>query len=230
MAGEFEDPEFPRFTALYVGTVFDRADPQGVGRVRVKIPGLVDPATDWAFPLGVPFGGQAQRGFFSPPELGAAVGVLFNQGDVDEPYYFSGWWGAPGGQNEVPTGATVTSNGDNKVFESGAWRIDIDDRPASLKLKILDKTNFDEVTIDAVTREVLVKTTKVILDAGTIELGAGASEALVLGNSFRTFLNTQIGIFNAHIHPDPISGFSGPPTTTMTTMSTSLLSLVTFTN
>ena len=51
MAGEF-DTDDPRYTALYIGEVVDRDDPEGLGRVRLRIPGLVDPASSWAFPLG----------------------------------------------------------------------------------------------------------------------------------------------------------------------------------
>jgi hypothetical protein len=47
MAGEF-DTDDPRYTALYIDEVVDRDDPEGLGRVRVRIPGLVDPE----FPLG----------------------------------------------------------------------------------------------------------------------------------------------------------------------------------
>lgn len=38
-----------------------------------------------------------------------------------------------------------------------------------------------------------------------IDLGEGASERLVLGDSFKTF-------FDAHVHPDPVGGTTGPPT------------------
>src|SRR5215831_13124728 len=81
MAGEF-DTDDPRYTALYIGHVVDRADPEGLGRVRVRIPGLVEPASAWAYPLGTLGGGSDRRGFFCVPEQGAEVGVLFCQGDV----------------------------------------------------------------------------------------------------------------------------------------------------
>lgn len=51
---------------------------------------------------------------------------------------------------------------------------------------------------------------KVVIDSGEIELGEGATEKLVLGDSFMT-------LFNIHTHPDPVSGSSGPPTEQMTT-------------
>ena len=65
-----------RFFAVYEGTVFDRADPKKVGRVRVEIPGLMDnPASGWAWPIGMPGGGTAQQGMKWIPKVGAEVVV-----------------------------------------------------------------------------------------------------------------------------------------------------------
>ena len=69
-----------RYPGLYIGEVVDREDPEGIGRVRVRIPGLVEPASNWAFPLGTVGGGSDRRGFYSVPEKGAEVGVLFTTG------------------------------------------------------------------------------------------------------------------------------------------------------
>lgn len=49
---------------------------------------------------------------------------------------------------------------------------------------------------------------KIIIDAGTIELGDGATEQLILGNKF-------MSLFNSHIHPTG-TGPSGPSTIPMT--------------
>lgn len=52
--------------------------PKGFGRVRVRIPGLIEPASVSAFPLGTVGGGSERCGFFAVPEKGAKVGVLFH--------------------------------------------------------------------------------------------------------------------------------------------------------
>ena len=95
MARDIDDAT--QHLGLYVGEVVDRADPEGLGRVRVRIPGLIEPASAWAFPLGTLGGGTDRRGFFAVPERGAEVGVLFHQGDVDHPFYLAGHWGKPDG-------------------------------------------------------------------------------------------------------------------------------------
>lgn len=164
---EEESPEakFPKFGFLYIGTVTDRNDPDGVGRVRINIPGLVDPATDWAFPLGVPLAGVAQRGFFSPPLVGAMVGVLFNQRNIESPFYLSGIWGRPGGVSEVPTNSEIDGD-DSGVYplETKEWLIEIDDKNSVLRAT--RKSTGDKVELDGVARKATtqVDTTSIVVD------------------------------------------------------------------
>lgn len=151
MAGEF-DTDDPRYTALYIGEVVDREDPELLGRVRVRIPGLVDPASAWAFPLGTVGGGSDRRGFFAIPEKGAEVGVLFHQGDVDHPFYLCGHWGKPDGNAEVPEPVRELSKEDApkvRAFETERFLLVFDDRSGAEKLVLKDKTSGDLITIDA---------------------------------------------------------------------------------
>lgn len=161
MAGEF-DTDDPRYTALYIGDVVDREDPEGLGRVRVRIPGLVDPASAWAFPLGTVGGGSDRRGFFAVPEKGAEVGVLFHQGDVDHPFYLCGHWGKPDGKAEVPEPVRDLSKEDApkvRAFETERFLLVFDDRSGSEKLLLKDKSTEDLITIDAGTG-IRIKTAK----------------------------------------------------------------------
>ncbi len=226
---EASEAEFPRYGFLYIGTVTDRNDPDKVGRVRINIPGLVDPATDWAFPLGVPLGGVAQRGFFSPPIVGATVGVLFNQGSLESPFYLTGIWGRPGGVPETPTNSEIDGD-DSGVYplETKEWLIEIDDKNSVLRAahkttgdkfeldavarKAITSANgkfveidgaADKVTIDASGKSIIVDgaASKITLEAGEIKLGASAAEAIIKGDVFRTFLNAFLSsTFNAHTH------------------------------
>lgn len=161
MAGEF-DTEDPRYTALYIGHVVDREDPECLGRVRVRIPGLVEPASAWAFPLGTLGGGSDKRGFYSVPEKGAEVGVLFHQGDIDHPFYLSGHWGRPGGNTEVPEPVRGLSKEDApkvRAFETERFLLVFDERSGSEGLLLKDKASGDLITIDAGTG-IRVKTAK----------------------------------------------------------------------
>lgn len=165
MGGEF-DTDDPRYTALYIGEVVDRDDPEGLGRVRVRIPGLVDPASPWAFPLGTVGGGSDRRGFFSVPEKGAEVGVLFHQGDVDHPFYLCGHWGKPGGQAEVPEAARDLPKEDApqvRAFETGRFLLVFDDRSGKEAFLIKDKRSGDQIEFDGVGMGITIKGTSALL-------------------------------------------------------------------
>jgi len=164
MAG-FDEDEV-RYPALYIGEVVDREDPEGIGRVRVRIPGLVEPASAWAFPLGTVGGGSARRGFFAVPETGAEVGVLFHQGDVDHPYYLCGHWGKPDGQAEVPEpsrGLPKEEAPQVRAFETGRFLLVFDDREGKEALVIKDKRSGDQIELDGAGMGITVKATSALI-------------------------------------------------------------------
>jgi uncharacterized protein involved in type VI secretion and phage assembly len=165
MAREF-DTEDPRYTALYIGEVVEREDPEGLGRVRVRIPGLIEPASAWAFPLGTVGGGSDRRGLFAVPEKGAEVGVLFHQGDVDHPFYLCGHWGKPNGEAEVPESARGLSKEEApqvRAFETGRFLLTFDDRGGKEALIIKDKKSGDQVEFDGVGMGITIKATSALL-------------------------------------------------------------------
>jgi uncharacterized protein involved in type VI secretion and phage assembly len=165
MAGEF-DTRDPRYTGLYIGQVVDHADPERLGRVRVKIPGLVEPASAWAFPLGTVGGGSDRRGFFAVPESGAEVGVLFHQGDIDYPYYLSGHWGKPEGATEIPEPARDLSAADTphvRAFETARFLLVFDDRAGHEALLIKDKRSGDQIEFDGAAMGITIKATSALI-------------------------------------------------------------------
>lgn len=155
-----------RYPGLYIGEVVDREDAERLGRVRVRIPGLVEPASNWAFPLGTVGGGSDRRGFFSVPEKGSEVGVLFHQGDVDHPYYLCGHWGKPDGQAEVPEPARGLSKEEApqvRAFETGRFLLVFDDREGKEALVIKDKRSGDQVEFDGAAMGITIKATSGLL-------------------------------------------------------------------
>lgn len=148
----------PRYFGLYRGLVVDNVDPEKMGRVTIVIPGLVEPASNWAWPFAMG-GGSSQNGGWDVPKKGASVGVFFHAGDIDEPNYVNGWYA----RNEAPSPVAGNSpeNAANKIkcFES-------DDHL---------------VVLDGVKGQVLIKDKKsgllISMKDGKIELGG---EGLVL--------------------------------------------------
>ena len=162
-----------RLTGMYVGYVTHRKDPEGLGRVRVCIPGVLEPHSAWAWPLGTSGGGFKDRGFFAVPEEGAEVAVFFNQGDVDAPYYLSAHWGKPDGESEVPEEAQVDPP-DNRVIATPTFRIELDESDKAKKLKLTNRKTGDFLLFDAEENSVTLQgTTAITIKAvGAINLEA----------------------------------------------------------
>lgn len=152
--GDFEDERFPdtRYYTIMEGTVIDNADPRGLGRVRVTVPGLIEaPGSAWALPAGMG-GGKAQRGKYDVPEKDAAVYVFFLGGDVDKPRYFTGHFGAPGGEADTPTSAKDAYAEDGpegavkvKTWETEKFAITFDDRDEKSRFFLYAKNQGQEL-------------------------------------------------------------------------------------
>lgn len=162
-----------RLFGMYVGHVTDRKDPDKLGRVRVCVPGLLEPHSAWAWPLGTVGGGSKNRGFFAVPEEGAEVALFFNQGDVDKPYFISAHWGKPNGESEVPEEAQRDSP-DNRVLATETFRLELDESEGARRLKITNKKTDDYLLFDAEENTITLQgTTSIIIKAvGAISLDA----------------------------------------------------------
>ena len=158
---------------MYLGYVTDRDDPEQLGRVRVCVPGVLEPSSGWAWPLGTAGGGSKNRGFFAVPELGAEIAVWFCQGAIDCPWYLSAHWGKPDGQSEVPEEAQK-SPPDNRVFATETFRIELDETKGARKLKLTNKKTGDNLVLDAETNSIVLEgTTSIAIRAvGAISLEA----------------------------------------------------------
>jgi uncharacterized protein involved in type VI secretion and phage assembly len=162
-----------KLLGLYVGYVTHRNDPEGLGRVRVCIPGLVEPYGPWAWPLGTVGGGSKNRGFFAVPEEGAEVGILFNQGDLQAPYFLCGPYGKPDGISEVPQEAQVDPP-DNRVFATETFRIEVDETAGQKKLRLSNTRTGDSVTLNDEDNTILIQgTTSITIKAvGAVHIEA----------------------------------------------------------
>jgi hypothetical protein len=172
----FDDDLESRDTRLYglcIGYVTDRDDPEGLGRVRFCVPGLVEPESAWAWPLGTSGGGSKDYGFFAVPALGAEIGVLFNQGDIDAPFFIPGHWGRPGGVSEVPEEAQK-SPPDNRVIATPTFRIELDESAGTRRLKLTNRRTGDYLELDAETNTVTLSatTTLTLRAVGAIAIDA----------------------------------------------------------
>lgn len=180
----------PRFTALYDGVVTNNADPKRLGRVKVRVPGMIEPESAWAIPVGGSGGGSNTRGFFFVPEVGAEVAVFFKQGDVDFPRYMPSAWGNTKGVpdsptfviNDIETGESLPPEDTVKVkgIQTRSWNIILDDREGKEILKIMDRNPNPNsrgviIELDGVSKGVRIAGTSAIMVEcdGVINIEAG---------------------------------------------------------
>lgn len=162
---------FGRYYGYYRGKVYDNADPQSQGRLRIICP-TVYPENDspdyWAYPLGLPSG--KNYGFYTMPSIGDPVWIMFEGGDPRHPIWTHGWWPS----NSSPETARRKSP-TNHVFQSPkGQRIEFDDEK---ELAIITtKSGF-----------------KVVVNKKGVFIGKGDDNFnKFLTDTFTTFSNTKV--------------------------------------
>lgn len=134
-----------RLPYLYPARVTNNADPKGLRRVRVTIPGLIEPESPWAQPMGSAGGGSEFRGGVIVPEVGATVAVQFAFGDPALPYYIAG-----------PQAAGEPKESDPDKFVLRYDDFEVRWEKTAQKLSVKNTRTGDEVTFDGTTATVNV--------------------------------------------------------------------------
>lgn len=149
-----------RYFGVYAGVVADRDDPKGIGRIRVRIPGMHEPAGPWALPLGT--GGAAKNvGQWWIPPTGAEVAVCFHRGNPDRPYYLAGNW-TLGNVPEEAKGPTGKGDPDVYVLASSDFAVVMDERAATKGMKLLHRPSGDVLEYDGLLRQWTLRATTAV--------------------------------------------------------------------
>lgn len=215
----------------WLGEVVDIADPQKIGRIKVKVFGKFDELDNesipWAYPGNNISAGSADGGsFFSVPKLGSVVSIKFDNGNIYYPEYFFNQHLSQDARTEIENSYenahiivydTVT-DGKLKIFFTQEKGLMLDYKESQInikpdksiviqnaskngKLEMLDDGNMNITESKTIT----IKAENVIIDqAKSIELGKGAKEPVILGESFLT-------LFNAHTHLGNLGAPTSPP-------------------
>jgi len=191
-----------RHYGKYRGTVSDNEDPRSQGRIRAKVPEILDDVeTGWAMPCA-PYGGDGM-GVYTVPAKEAGVWIEFEAGDVSRPIWSGCWWAS----NTVPKDeAGTAATPDVKIVrsEEGLLLALHDD---SQTIALSDSNGENILKIEVQNGNITLKaSTKIVIDAPQIELVANASHSAVFGDSLMTYLNQIVTTFNAHMHPGETAG------------------------
>jgi type VI secretion system secreted protein VgrG len=80
-----------KYDGYVVGFVVENVDPEGVGRIKVQIPNVMEPdkgPVPWCLPTkDSPFGQGPDYGVYGSPKIGSPVRITFQNGDPNYPVY-----------------------------------------------------------------------------------------------------------------------------------------------
>ena len=133
------------FSGIYLGVVERAADPEHLGRLKVRVPtayGIIGSAVGaipvdelpWALPMGLPAGGSAASGGLSMlPQVGDQVAVQFLDGEPEKPVWQ--WLMQTEAQaknlklhhyaDTTESGKTVTGDPDRAIFSRYGHSVEI---------------------------------------------------------------------------------------------------------
>ena len=90
-----------QINGVVIGLVTNVNDPEGIGRIQVRLPSLDNQPTYWARMATMMAGNR--RGFFFVPDVDDEVLVAFEHGDVHTPYVIGFLWN---GEDAPPASGT----------------------------------------------------------------------------------------------------------------------------
>jgi len=178
---------------IYAASVLDNHDPDGVGRVRVRVNGVPDPGDLWARVATLMAG--SQRGTWFMPEEGDDVIVAFEGGDIRRPVVLGALWSAnappPESADQASTVKTIRSqrgttirlvddqaNARVVVETPGGQRLVLQDAPGSVHIEDANGNAMtfspSGITINA-SATVSVSSSNVEVNAGLVNVNAGMS-------------------------------------------------------
>lgn len=165
-----------RIYGVVTAIVTDNADPEDLGRVRLRFPWLHDDVVSrWARVMGP--GAGKDYGIVWIPQVDDEVLVAFEHGDVNRPLVIGGLWN---GQDRIPFDSSGLDHG--KVTYCGftsrtGHKISFFESSGESRIHLLTKGGAVSVILDEQNKEVKVETTgKIVFDAqGDVEIKAGGA-------------------------------------------------------
>jgi uncharacterized protein involved in type VI secretion and phage assembly len=192
-------PLTARWYGVVIGLVTDLRDPDGLGRVKVKLPWAPDPNGGvyevWAR-IATLMGGK-NRGSWFIPDVDEEVLVAFGDGDPRSPYVLGGLWNGTDTPPESMDGAGTNTKkvirsrngvkvtlddqdgGESLIVETpGGQKITLKDGPGSIEAVDANgnsvKLEPSGITVNA-SAAVTIQAAQVKVSAGMVSVDAGMS-------------------------------------------------------
>ena len=178
-----------RIYGVVAGIVTNNSDPDGLGRVKVKIPRINnEDESNWA--RVVSFMAGKERGGFFLPEVDDEVLVAFEFGDINMPYIIGSLWN---GVDKPPE-----TNGDGKnnkrfIKSRSGHIIRLNDEDGKEMIEIVDKTEKNSIVFDTAKNTITISTDKditlsapqgtVMIEAQKIEMKSSAEVKIEAGST-----------------------------------------------
>lgn len=190
-----------QINGVAAGIVTNNQDPEGLGRIKVRLPWLSDNnETDWIRMTTLMAGGG--RGTFFLPEVGDEVLLAFEHGDINQPYVIGALWNGvdnppetnSDGRNNIRkirsrSGHEIIFNDDNnamkekiEIHTNAGHKIVLDDSSGQEKIEIIDKTGSNKMTIDSVQNAINIESAMQFkIKANMIEIAADSMMTIKAG-------------------------------------------------
>ncbi len=158
-----------RYYGKYRGVVTDNKDPNGLGRVRAKVPDVFgEQKSGWAMP-NVPYAGKGVGWYFIPP-VDASVWIEFESGDPEYPIWTGCFW-ATGEVPATPPEPTL------KVLKTDIGTITINDVSAKSSITI-ETQNGMKIALDSQGIEITTGQGSIKLTGSQVSVNNGALEVI----------------------------------------------------
>jgi uncharacterized protein involved in type VI secretion and phage assembly len=158
--------DYQTFYGKYRGVVTDNDDPNGLGRVRVKVQDVLsDQESGWALPA-LPYAGDSVGLYLIPP-VDSFVWVEFEHGNPDYPVWTGCFWLS---NTKVPSEASGPSI---KLLKTDIATITIDDDAGSISI---ENDSGMKIVMDSQQIEISNGGQSITLSAESVSVNDGALE------------------------------------------------------
>ena len=203
----------PRLAGVYPAIVTDNQDPEGLGRVRLRLPWAADPSEGYeTWARVATFMAGAERGSWFIPEPDDEVLVAFEAGDPRRPYVIGALWNGV----DAPPESMAQGNHIRSLTSRSGIKITMDDTDGAVQV-IVETPGGQKVTMTDSSPAVLLEdstgnsvklessgvtitaASKLTLNASTVEVSAGMVTVNAGMSKFSGVVQSDTNITNSTI-------------------------------